>query len=234
MNFLQLKNRVALIVDNIKAGDPHYDAMLGDVVNDALREVPKRVIHAYSQSLNMFPELRTFWTVKTTASDVTVTIPATALTITAIFYIDDDGVSWPGDSVGKLTEVIYKDPESFELLDKDNPTGYPKVWSIINNEIVIWPVPSADYICWLKIHGLLQQADLSGDTDTPVLSVQWHYASCLYAAYLLCLAKGYFDRAKMYISAFDEIIGRAVDPTGILLAHQRYGLKIMGSPSEDW
>lgn len=230
MTFADLKTYVALALGNIKAGDPYYDTLLGWAVNSAVREVPKRRL-AVKADYNQFPELNTHWRDVTVNGTHEYALPANALVIYSMYSLDDS-TTFPGEGAGSSRQIIWSEPQSFELLDRD-VEGYPRNWTMGGTNIKIWPTPTTSYLTYFRIYGLKLEADMSSASATPTLREHWHNAVVFYAAYLLAGMKGWKDRSDHFYKMFMEAIGAAIDPTAVLLSHQDGSVDIIGDPTRN-
>lgn len=209
MTYLQLKNRVALNLGNMPSAHPHYSEIAA-AVNDAVRELPKRVIAKGVRNLGLFPELMRRAKAVTVAESASIDLPVTDMLIPLKMYSfnqgtdpDDRDRSWP---------MQYVEPEVYEYLDKaDATTGWPRIWTRLGNEAFIWPVPDTTYACYVRLHYIMKEQDMSADDDTPTLDAQWHRAITDLATALVLIGMGDQAKAQLFLSACDQKIGQTVN-----------------------
>lgn len=208
MTFKQMKDRVALNLGNMSTTHPIYSEIAAGV-NDAVRDLPKRVVAKSIRNIGLFPELVRRAKAVTVAESAAIDLPTESMLFPIKMYSfnsgtdpDDRDRSWP---------MKYVDPEVYEYLDKSSSvTGWPRIWTRIGSEAFIWPIPDATYKSYVRLHYIMKEVDMSADADTPTLDKQWHRAVTDLATGLVMVGMG-DAKAQLFFAAADYKIGQTVN-----------------------
>lgn len=102
-----------------------------------------------------------------------------------------------------LEEIDFED--YLRRYDKSQSTGTPDYWATWDEELFLYPTPSA--VKTITVYMVLPPRVLENDTDSPALNVELHWLIVDYA-----LAKAYFhlqdtNTANNYYAKFERDIG---------------------------
>jgi hypothetical protein len=121
----------------------------------------------------------------------------------------------PDWDTAKTYPLAYVTPEEFDLLEKDTDTeGYPRIWTRRGNQLFVHPTPSADYIDYLRIHGLMEETYLVNVSDEFYIADYWHPIICRLAVAMLEEIRGNHDRHKALMESVLQEIRDAKDMRG--------------------
>lgn len=102
--------------------------------------------------------------------------------------------------------VTYVDLNQFLATDQ---LGYPYVWTIVGNQIKIFPIPGA--LTLATIYYYKAEPELVADTSEPIMPnflQQWIVA---YGAYLCALRRQDEGRAQVYLAQSNDLLNRMRD-----------------------
>lgn len=213
MTFDELKDEVILTLGNLHSSHPMYDSV-GTWVNRATNRVVTMAISANKQKPNLFPELTTSWTSITVAGTNYLSEPSDKFAITSLYSFDDDAV--PNTSTDRSLPMSFMPMEHFEVITRDDTVeGYPRIWSRKGRKVYIWPTPSADYITYLHMYGIMREPEMSAPDDEPVMSELWHDAIVNVAAAIGAGKLGWSEDAANFMAAATTDIGMAANITAL-------------------
>lgn len=185
--FTQLRARAS-----VRFGDSGFlvitDAQWKDYVNDRYRRV---MAHT-----EQWPFLRAQGTLSLTANARSVALPAGVYAVLAVWNSTDKVKMDPLDS--------YSDYRS-EFPD-DTETGSPQFYQVIDDDLWVWPKATATTS--IVIDYRVAEADMSGDSDVPVIPAQFQpmlVSGALADAYL---DDGNLEQFKVHEAAFQEQLAR--------------------------
>ena len=164
----------------LSASDTNFtDAVLTSIINVALREV---------STFEDWPWLEVSTTVNTAASTETVSLAAAVRKVTSMRY-----------QYRELLFRPYRDRNLFYGV-----TGVPAAFSEKAGTWYIWPTPDAVYS--LNYDYIRTEADLSGDTDEPLIP-DWAVSLVIVYACVLC-ARRSRDREleKVFYAQFADLM----------------------------
>lgn len=150
--FLQLRNRCAERFgdpDKLKVTDSLWKAYL----NDRYRRV---MAHT-----EQWPFLETQGTVSVSAAARSGTLPTGVYAVTAVWNSTDQVKMEPIDSYSAYRAAFPADDEA----------GTPVLYRVVDDDLWVWPKPTATTS--IKIDYRVAEADMSGDSDVPVLPAQF-------------------------------------------------------------
>lgn len=229
MDFQTFKTRLALNIGNMQSSDPSY-AYLGAFVNTATNQVILRATSKY-KSLALFPELETYWTDVTALGVNNLDVPSDCLIVHEFRSFDDPDN--PNLNTDRTFPVDWRDFSTFQTLDKASTVeGYPRTWTKRGNKIFIHPTPSANYLSYVMLVGVMKEPAMTAATDAPRCADIWHEAILDYASYLAAKARGWDSRMAIFLAACDQNISNVIDILGINKArYEDVVIQIAGDPT---
>lgn len=213
MTFNEMKTEVQRMLGNLPSSHPFYGD-LGNWVNRATNRVVMMAISSNRQKPNLFPELTTSWTDITTSGTNYLDEPTDKLAIVRLYSFDDDAV--PNTSTTRSLPMSFVPMEHFEIMKRDTGVvGYPRIWSRKGKRIYIWPTPSADYLTYIHVYGVMREPEMSADADEPRMSEVWHDAVVNVAASIGAGKLGWAEDSAKYMASAQADIGMAVNITAL-------------------
>jgi hypothetical protein len=100
-------------------------------------------------------------------------------------------------------DLEYWNPSRFDReVENEHYLGKPEVFTVWNNNILIWPVADTSRTFSLYYQRFL--ADLVNETDEPAIPLKFHYNIVLGAAYIALQAENEEDRAETAQGQFES------------------------------
>lgn len=154
MTLAEIRDSIRVRLGVASADSFYTNAVLTDLVNEGL----------YAMCMEAdWPWLQVSTTFDTVAGTQAYTPPASWVRTKAL--TPDEGA----DSLLLLSLI-----EMRELGDEQVDRGFPRLYTVYGEEILLGPVP--DEIYTIKHDYIRTEDQLDQDNDVPILPVQWHYA----------------------------------------------------------
>lgn len=170
MTLTEMRTAVRTRLGNPSTDGFFSDANLTDIVNEGLQVI---------STDHDWPWLFATATFSTAASDADYAMPATWLRTRGLII----------DGYDPLTLLSTPEIRAMETAT----TGQPEYFTIDDDQILLRPVPDGVYSV---IHDYVRsETALSGDSDTPLMPLQFHYSIVASAVHLAHLRQGDMSRA---------------------------------------
>lgn len=214
MTFDQMQRMVALAAGNLKPTHPLYIWVTGDSGTDTpslINQAANRFLRMYVHRLSEMPAA---WTIGPTVVDETEhSLVADMLVVFRV--VCAHSATEPDWDTARTYPVQYVEPEEYDLLEKGSSNvGYPRIWTKRGKQLFIHPTPSADYIDYLRVYGLMEETELEADGDTFYMNPDWHPLVCRLAASMLEQIRGNHMKAKELLASVRQEMGDAIDVVG--------------------
>lgn len=225
-----MQRMVALSMGNIKTGHPLYKWITADaatstpsVINMAANRLVRMIPHR-------LPELPAAWTIgPTIAGENSVSLVSDMIVVHSVSRAESS--TEPDWDTAKTYPLGYVTPEEFDLLEKDDEEGYPSIWTKRGNELHYWPTPSADYIDYLRVHGVMEETALVNSSDEFYINAYWHPIICRLATSMLEEMRGNYDRSKALLESVMQEISDARDLAGEEAISKPVNIRVVGTPT---
>lgn len=205
MNNQTLKARLLLNAGNLQSSHPQY-TYAQNFINDGIR-LMVTMASAKFPNLSLFPEYTdTEWTDVTVADQNYLAVPTDMFAPQRVFSSDSSTSPTLANTGWRL--LVWLDPQAFDQLPKPTTQlAYPSLWTAREGRIYLHPTPRTTKTTYIKVDGIEDEPDMSGNTDTPRANVRWHPAILDCASHLIWNDLGDYERATQYFDAAEKKVG---------------------------
>lgn len=189
MTLAEIRNSIRVRL-GVASNDAFYtNEVLTDIVNEGL----------YAMCMEAdWPWLQVSTTFSTAAGTQAYTPPASWVRTKAL--TPDEGA----DSLVLLSLIEIR-----EFGDEEEDRGFPRYYTVWDEDILIAPVP--DEIYTIKHDYIRTEDQLDQDNDTPILPVQWHYALVHLCAGIAQLRQNETQRWEAEMKNYEKWLERMHD-----------------------
>lgn len=231
MQLSQMQSEVALVLGNMQTSDPFYRFIYPAVGAETNSWINKSANKLVRMIVAKIPEIyKASWTIGPTVAGVNyVAKPADAISVQVIDTAHQSTL--PNWSTTRTYPVMRIEPEQFDLLDKSATTnGYPSLYTEKGKQIFLWPTPTAAYVDYLHVYGVMQETVLVNATDSLFIEEFWHDYVVQLAIAMGARQLGWPDAAERYTAVLKDI-GSAIDPMGLRNTGNAETMSVDGAPT---
>ena len=230
MNFGEMKTRVRLQLGNLPVNHAFYTEVDG-WVNDAIRDLPRRLIVTGYEPRNLFPELERSANATVVLDQSWIELPDPCLAPLEVFAFRTEAVV--NNDNDRTYPINRIDWEEYEVLDKSTANAWwTRLWCWRTSKIFLYPTPRTGYHDTLKLYYMYDHQDFTTDGQTPTLNPRWHRAvtdlSCAYGE----AAQNHPQRASFWEEQADARVKKALDAMGVSMARAPRTVAIYDEPKQ--
>ncbi len=234
-----MQSRVAVNCGNLPTNHKVYtdSTSLKDYINEAGRRVVLMAVidpvtKRRRDNFEAFPELRDrVWYDVTVNTQPYLLMPSDCLVPDSITCTRVTTAYAQGSDNEFI--VVEKDIDTFKLLQKSTPKGFPQIWCRSGTQLLFWPTPSSsptNYLTQTILRGIREEQDLVNSGDTFQMDERWHPAVVDEACSLTSRALNRWDEADKWHAAAEQKIVEAVSLLGASNRKNRGRVRFAGVP----
>lgn len=230
MDFSQMQRMVIASTGNMKSGHPLYKWITGDAATDT----PSVINHAAQELVRMIPErlpeIPAAWTIGVTVDGNNwVDLPSDAIAITSV--VRAETASAPNWAAIKGEPVPLVTPEEFDILSKENETGYPRLAMKRGKKLYFWPTATTAYLAYFRVYGLMTEVALAADDDEFYIDPYWHPIICRIATARIEEMRGNFKRYEQLMASVGNELRGARDMSAEENLAAAPPVRVVGTPT---
>lgn len=239
LTLAQFQSEVQLACRNMPTSDPYYGAggvIITRFINRARNEIIRMAIGP-KLNINLFPEMQTSWTVGPSYPGTVgrpaneMPRPSNAIAVVEVYRAQQ--ATTPDWSAVKEWPLVYVDPTTFSILQKDSSTAnWARMFTRKAKAVLVYPTPTAAFTDYFRFWGIRREDPLVNSGDTFFSDDNWDDVTVKFAAAKIQKLRGWADRAaSLMADVKEELLGLSADITALENMGRNDAVTITGAPN---